>query len=278
GNKVFKNGMLFCGNSSGKLKGEITFIHASSNTKTMDISLTAQAKNDTIGIMVDWGNSSMTASNGKLSALTAFSRSKEKTFPLKTVIDVKETDITIGNEVWRVHPSQIIMADSGKVHIDNFYFSHESQYARVNGDVSKNEKDTIQVDLKDVNIGYIFNITNLKVDFDGIASGRGYLNRKSSGETMVKSLFSVKNLTFNNSLLGDANMEGEWDQKRKAIYLNAQIKEQNISHSRVTGYIYLLKPNDGLDLEIQADNLNIHFLLRAEIITNKGLYLVTFIG
>ncbi|KAA6328859.1 hypothetical protein EZS27_022282, partial [termite gut metagenome] len=260
-NKVFKNGMFFCGNPTGKLKGEIKFSNASNDTnKAMNISLIAQAKNDTVDITVDWENHPMATHNGRLSALTAFSRSKGHTPFLKTVIDVKETDITIGNEVWKVHPSQIIVADSGKVHVNNFYFSHENQYARVNGDVSKDDKDTIKVDLKDLNVGYIFNITNSKTNFDGRASGRAYLNRKSSGETIMKSQLFVKNLTLNNSILGDANIEGEWHPKRKAIYLDAKIYEQNISNSRVTGYIYPLKANNGLDLDIQADSLNIHFL------------------
>ncbi|KAA6324389.1 hypothetical protein EZS27_026280, partial [termite gut metagenome] len=259
-NKVFKNGMFFCGNSTGKLKGEIKFSNASNDTnKVMNISLIAQAKNDTVDITVDWGNS-MATHNGKLAALAAFSRSKEHTPFLKTVIDVKETDITVGNEVWKVYPSQIIVADSGKVHVNNFYFSHENQYARVNGDVSKDDRDTIKVDLKDLNVGYIVNITNLKVNFDGIASGIAYLNRKSSGETVMQSRLFVQNLTLNNSILGDANIEGEWHQKRKAIYMDAKINEQNISNSRVTGYIYPLKANNGLDLNIQADSLNIHFL------------------
>jgi hypothetical protein len=183
----------------------------------------------------------------------------EKGSSLKTVIDIKETDIILNDTLWKVHPSQITVADSGKIHIDNFYFSHKDQYARMNGYASNSVSDTIKLDLKGLNIGYIFDAVNLKLNFDGVATGQAYLNRTSEQLTMKTKLF-IKDFRFNEAPLGDMNIEGKWDEKETGIYLDADIEEPDISKAKVTGYIYPLKPKSGLDLHIQGDNLDIYFL------------------
>ncbi|KAA6309497.1 hypothetical protein EZS27_039021, partial [termite gut metagenome] len=213
--KEFESGMIFFGNSGDRLRGEVRFNNNRKDNKTINVSLVAQAKNDTIDTTINWGNSSEVTYSGTFSASTGFSRLDEKKSSLKTVIDIKETNIILNDTLWQVHPSQIIVADSGKVHINNFYFSHEDQYARVNGYASNNVNDTIKFDLKGLNIGYIFDAVNLKnLNFEGVATGQAYLNRTSETLTMQSSLF-VKDFSFNDAVLGDMNIKGKWDEEEK---------------------------------------------------------------
>ncbi|KAA6338320.1 hypothetical protein EZS27_013669 [termite gut metagenome] len=259
-NKEFESGMIFFGNPGDRLRGEVRFSNNRKSNKAINVSLVAQAKNDTIDTTINWGNSSEVTYSGNFSASTGFSRLGETKSSLKTVIDIKETNIILNDTLWKVHPSQIIVADSGKVHINNFYFSHEDQYARVNGYASNNVNDTIKLDLKDLNIDYIFDVVNLKnLNFKGVATGQAYLNRTSEKLTMKSKLF-VKDFRFNEALLGDMNIAGKWDEKEKGIYLDADIEDPDISKAKVTGYIYPLKPKSGVDLHIQGDNLDIYFL------------------
>ncbi|KAA6338098.1 hypothetical protein EZS27_013861 [termite gut metagenome] len=259
GDRKFESGMFFLGNPGDRLKGEVRFSNNRKDNKAINVSLVAQAKNDTIDTTINWGNSSEVTYSGKFSTSTGFSRLGEKS-PLKTVIDIKETNIILNDTLWTVHPSQIIVADSGKIHINNFYFSHKDQYARVNGYASNNVNDTIKFDLKDLNIGYVFDAVNLKsLNFEGIATGQAYLNRTSEKLTMNSRLF-VEGFRFNETLLGDMDIEGKWDEEEKGIYLDADIEDPDISKTKVTGYIYPLKPKNGVDLHIQGDNLDVHFL------------------
>ncbi|KAA6328701.1 hypothetical protein EZS27_022429 [termite gut metagenome] len=260
GNNEFESGMIFLGNLDDWMRGEIRFSTNRKGTGNINVSLITQAKNDTISTAIHWGNDTETTYSGKLSVLTSFSHSGGKKPSLKTVVDINETDIILNNILWKVYPSQIIMADSGKIHVNNFYFGHENQYVRVNGGASNNVNDTIRMDLKDINIGYIFDAFNFKnLNFDGRANGKAFLNRFSGKINMESQLF-VEDFSFNKTLFGDMNIKGKWDEKERGIYVDADIKEGNISHSKATGYFYLLNLNKGLDLDIRTDNLNIYFL------------------
>ena len=70
----------------------------------------------------------------------------------------------------------------------------------------------------------------------------------------------VKNFSLNEGRLGDLDIYGEWDNENRGIRLDASIQDIASAPSRVTGIIYPLKPESGLDLNIEAHGLNLKFL------------------
>ncbi len=77
--------------------------------------------------------------------------------------------------LWKIHPSQVVV-DSGRVDVNNFYFSHQDRYVRINGRLSENPKDTVKVDLKDKYGICVFDIASISddVNFEGDATGTAY--------------------------------------------------------------------------------------------------------
>ena len=132
---------------------------------------------------------------------------------------------------------------------------------RINGRLSDNPADTVKVDLKDINMGYVFDIANISddVNFEGDATGTAYASSVFKKPVMNTRLF-VKNFSLNQGRLGDLNVYGAWDNEKRGIYLDASIQDISPSPSRVTGMIYPLKPESGLDLNIDAHELNLKFL------------------
>ena len=86
---------------------------------------------------------------------------------MKTIVNVQETDVILNDTIWKIH-SQIVV-DSGKIHVNNFYFSHKERHLRINGTVSEQPQDTVRLNLKEINIGYVFDIADLGVNFKGEA-------------------------------------------------------------------------------------------------------------
>lgn len=159
---------------------------------------------------------------------------------MKTVVDVQKTDIILNDTLWEIHPSQVVI-DSGKIHINDFYFSHKDRHLRINGVISEEPNDTVRLDLKDINIGYVFDIADLGVNFKGEATGPAYASGVLKTPVMYTDLF-IRSLGLNDGLLGDANIHGEWHHEVKGIYLDAHIREKDIAKSHVYGYIYPIKP------------------------------------
>lgn len=258
GNMFIESGLLLLENSSDNLRGRLRFSNLRKKG-TVNISLDAQAQNDTLTTRLNWGNSATATYSGHFLAQTNFARKQGEGSLLKTVVNIKPTNVILNDTIWKIHNSQIV-ADSGRIHIDNFHFGHTDQYMRINGYASQNANDTVKLEMKDINIGYIFDILNFKsVDFDGAASGVA----RASGvfrEPVMNTRLSVKDFSFNDGIMGDMNIYGEWNSKEEGIYVDADIREKDIASIDVKGFIYPLKPKSGLDLDIKPERANIKFL------------------
>lgn len=263
--KYIESGMLLCENSNDRFHTHLRFSERKSEG-TVNVVMEAEAKNDSLQATLNWGNNRSTTYCGKLSALTHFirpqeeasARSHRKEAPLKAHIDIQPTQIILNDTLWQIHPSKILI-DSGKVHVNNFYFSHKDRHLRINGTLSKLPQDTVRLDLKDINIGYVFDIADLGVNFKGEATGPAYASGVLEHPVMNTDLF-IRNLGLNDGLLGDSHIHGEWHHDVKGILLDAQIQEKDIAHTHVHGFVYPLKPTSALDLQIEADSTNLKFI------------------
>lgn len=258
-NNFIESGMILCENPSDHISAKVRLTSLKKNG-AVNLSLEAQAKDDKVSTTLNWGNNAIATYSGKLAAVAQFLRTAGEKPLLKAMVDVKQTDVILNDTLWQIHPSQVVV-DSGKVDVNNFYFSHHDRYVRINGRLSDNPTDTVKVDLKDINMGYVFDIANISddVNFEGDATGTAYASGVFKKPVMNTRLF-VKNFSLNQGRLGDLNVYGAWDNEKRGIYLDASIQDISPSPSRVTGMIYPLKPESGLDLNIDAHELNLKFL------------------
>ena len=258
-NNFIESGMILCENPSNHIRARVRLTNLKKKG-AVNLSLDAQAKDDNISTTLKWGNSAAVTYSGQLAAVAKFLRTEGEKPLLKAMVEVKPTDIILNDTLWQIHPSQVVV-DSGKVDVNNFYFSHQDRYVRINGRLSDNPQDSVKVDLKDINMGYVFDIASISddVNFEGDATGTAYASGVFKKPVMNTRLF-IKNFSLNQGRLGDLNIYGEWDNENRGIRLDASIKDISTTPSRVTGIIHPLKPESGLDLNIEANELNLKFL------------------
>lgn len=257
-NNLIESGLVLCENESDNIHAKVRFTNRK-KTDASSVSLDAKAKDDVIQTTINWGNNAAVTYGGQLSAVAKFLRTQGKKPVLKTVVDLKPTDIIINDTIWKIHPSQIVV-DSGKVDVKNFYFSHRNRYIRANGCISSNPLDTVKLELKKINMNYIFDIVGISEDVNfggdatGIASASGILKKP----VLNANLF-IQNFSLNEGRLGDLNVYAAWENDIKGLFLDAKIADGSYQ-SHVSGHIFPLKPESGLDLNIDADHLNLKFL------------------
>ena len=258
-NNFIESGMILCENPSNHIRARVRLTNLKKKG-AVNLSLDAQAKDDNISTTLNWGNSAAVTYSGQLAAVAKFLRTEGEKPLLKAMVEVKPTDIILNDTLWQIHPSQVVV-DSGKVDVNNFYFSHQDRYVRINGRLSDNPQDSVKVDLKDINMGYVFDIASISddVNFEGDATGTAYASGVFKKPVMNTRLF-IKNFSLNQGRLGDLNIYGEWDNENRGIRLDASIKDIFTTPSRVTGIIHPLKRESGLDLNIEANELNLKFL------------------
>ena len=258
GNNYIESGMLLLHNPENDIELTARITNFKGNNP-ISVSMTGKASDDKTNLTLNWGNSQSETYSGKIAAEAKFIRNEEDR-SLLTHIQMTPTDIILNDTLWKMHPSDILVK-SGKVKIHNFQFSSGERYLKADGVISKEKTDTIQVDLKDINLGYVFDIVNLTdaVKFGGDATGH-VTGCNILTKPDLDARLHISNFTLNNGLLGETNIYGTWLNEKKAIYLDTYIKNEANATSHVEGFIYPIKPNGGLDLNIDADQLNVKFL------------------
>ena len=250
--KFYESAMLLCENPADQFRVHARFNEMKPNG-AINVALEAHARGDSLHTQLHWGNSGTTTYSGRLDALAQFTPT-----PIKTTIQIRPTDIILNDTVWSVHPATVEV-DSGKVHIHDFAFSHNERHLHINGTLSKEPKDTLRLDLNRINIGYVFDIADLGINFCGEATGPAFATNLLSDPYMETDLF-IKNLGINDGVIGDAQLHGEWHNPIQGLLLDAHISEGTEARTHVHGYVYPIKPTSSLDLQIKAQRTNLQFI------------------
>lgn len=257
-NNFIESAMFICSNNSDNISGKARLTKKNKDN-AVNIAVNVEAFDDHLSTNIDWGNNSNTTYSGRLSTLARFFK-EETSKEIKSTIHIQPTDVILNDTIWKIHPSEINI-ESKTIHINNFSFSHAERHLKVNGTISNNPADTIVADLKNINLGYVFDIAQVTDDviFGGDATGIAYASDLLNNPKAEAHL-NVRNFCLNHGPLGNLNITGIWNNENKGIYLDAHIKDKSQAESTVKGYIFPIKPTSGLDLHIDANNLNIKFI------------------
>lgn len=215
------------------------------------------ATNNELRTIINWGNNTDVTYSGKLFAITRFEKPSDNKSQLRTNIELQPSKIIMNDQEWNIHPSTVLL-DSGKVYIDHFLFESKNRFLKAQGVIGKNPEDTCHAQLKDIDLGYILDMVQFDaVQFNGLISGDVRLGQLMSAPEMTAEL-DVNDFQLNKSSFGRAKIHGEWDNELGGVRLLADMKEDTLSTTHVTGYV---SPKlKGLDLHIQAGGTNLAFL------------------
>lgn len=263
GNKLIENTMLTArvrgASDSGVLpRGDVSFSTMVPTKKgAITLLTTVDAANNQVDSRIEWKVARDREFSGNLSLAALFGRTDTR--QLTTRININPGRLVFNDTVWTVEPS-VIDIEGKNAQIHDFRVGRDRQYLTIEGKASPDPDDRIEMILEDINLDYIFETLNIDVArFGGNATGRFYaFNLFTDHPAAYTPELRVKNLTYNNSLMGDAIIKSAWHPRTKAISLDADITQPNGRHSFVDGYI---KPTvDSLDLSFKADKLEIGFL------------------
>lgn len=178
----------------------------------------------------------------------------------QTRVRVLPSFLYLNDAEWYVGESTVNYSED-KLTVSDFNIAHNDQHISINGVASKSEEDMMVVDLNDINLDYIFDTLNINyVSFGGTATGQAIATGAFSPnlDAHTRNL-SVKNLSYNHCVLGDAKMFGDFNIKEKRVGIEADVAEQGRHVADIKGGIWL-GGKDSLSFGINADKVRINFL------------------
>ncbi|MEM0938571.1 MAG: translocation/assembly module TamB domain-containing protein [Bacteroidota bacterium] len=171
------------------------------------------------------------------------------------VFKVLPSNIIILNDQWSFNLSNNITFKSGDIMLKNFEIYDQSESIRVSGIVSDNKNTSVNITIEDLNMDKANLFSEIK--FDGFLNGSFDFFRDHVDQPMrYDGGFFLKNLKYDNILLGDLDGSSRWEPSTRSIYSTMEVKRDDFKSVQIKGYYFPAKSYDQLDFDIdfnQAD-------------------------
>ena len=223
----------------------------------MALNLDASGQNNMLDANLGWRVQRDADFHGNLNLSALLDRGMDG--KIKADVDVMPSQMVFNDTVWAVEKGRISFND-GVLTVDNLSGGHDNQFIRINGKASKNPDDVMCLELSDVSLDYVFGTLAIDhVDFGGRATSKVYASDLFSDAPRLHSpsLF-IKNITYNGALMGDLDIELDYDNDTRGIMVKGDIEQRNGRSSALDGGIYV--SDDSLYIEFDTDHANVAFL------------------
>ncbi len=229
-------------------------------TKSGPMKLVFQTKGESDRLFADvsWDIDRAQVYEGNVSVSALFSRDGEG--GLCTDVDIAKSSLTFNDSTWTVNPAKIAVSPKHEIRVTGLNVHRSNQYVKIEGNVSDNPWDLLTLDLRNFSLDYLFESLGIdKVMLGGDATGTFYASRLLSSEPVLETPgLSVRGISYNKVVLGDADVRSRWEPETRGITLDATIDSPEGRRSLVNGAIYPL--NESLDLVFTADRVNVGFM------------------
>lgn len=261
-NKIIENTSLY-------LSVDSTFhaarLLARSSIPTKDglnnVNLSVTAENNRIDTDVSWKIDRKKIYKGEVSLSTAVSRNID-TDELSATVSLNPSSLVFNDSIWNVKPAEIHIEKDRYV-VDGLEVIRSNQFVMANGVVSKDPDESLTLSLLNFNLDYLFESLGLdNVRIGGDATGLFHASDVLSKEPrLLTDNLKVRDISFNKTVFGNADIKSRWDIDKKGVMIDAVIVPENEKERKtfINGGIFPMA--DSLDLHFNADRIDASFLL-----------------
>lgn len=224
------------------------------NLRLDNLSLTTVSKHDSSRLGVRWNNWQDLLDRGDLQAVAFFSRNSGS--KPHAVIDLLRTDVVTRDSMWTVSPGRIVV-DSSRMQVSALRVSHDAQYFSLQGIISEDPVDKMNLIFEQ------FNLANLNglLGSTGFALG-GMLNGNASisdlyNNPLFTSRMNIDSLTVNQEMFGNSTIMSSWDDRHKAIRVEAWTMRDNLKTLKLNGN-YIPAGEGKLNFTLELDKLRMN--------------------
>ena len=124
-------------------------------------SVNFSTKPDNFTFIVDWDNKDKIMNKGNFIARGSIEKNTILNNNAILKIDIDSTQIYSRNNLWKINQSSI-RVDSNTINLNKFFISNNDRYYLIDGTISENPADTLNLEFKDIDISPVNYIGNQK--------------------------------------------------------------------------------------------------------------------
>ena len=214
----------------------------------------SKVNSDSIDILARWNNWEDIVYRGSIRANLLLSKPPGYTHP-HFAINILPTTIITYDTIWKISECEIFI-DSNDIIVNDFSVKHREERFDLRGKLSSNPSDRIDLAFHNFNLGNLNVVTNSKgFQIAGILNGDASFSSLFDNPLIVSSL-EIDSLIINNEKLGTANIQTNWNSRKKSIEVQAYALRDKLKTVLIDGNYYL--NNKGLDFAIKLDKLRLN--------------------
>ncbi|NLL28930.1 MAG: translocation/assembly module TamB [Bacteroidales bacterium] len=262
---------------SGKIKTENLMLIAQTFSK--NIYLTVQSEDLTYGDSLVIGNlvaNTVTFNNKTDFSINWINEKSKKSFfgditgdlayleGNRVVVRFDESDLTLNDSLYHVKDNGKVDIDSTGIRISDFAIYSKMQKITVDGRISKDPYDILQISFENVFLDDFDDITStFNLDLDGNMNGYCLLSNLYAVPD-YRADISIDKVSINKNFIGDAKIKSSWDNNRQAVYSEALIVYKGSIGSNTPfsakGYFNPRDSVNMLDFVVDLDRLNLKLI------------------
>jgi hypothetical protein len=244
-NNTFKD-LSVAGNISDTISKVIiksSTLNISGISELKDLKLTFESSPDKFLFDIDWDNKEKILNKGKFVAEGTIDRvSPEQKKPVLKIA-LLPADIFVRDTLWKIYPS-VIVIDSNYVSIKELSIRNKENYFLIDGVISENKADTMNLEFNGIDIGPLNNLYEKQLMNDPnmikLSLG-GKLNGKVSFTDLYKNFMfesdiSLNDFTILGSRYGNVKIVSIWNFSKKVADITASNNYNGKKMFDISGY------------------------------------------
>uniref|UniRef100_UPI0040487A01 translocation/assembly module TamB domain-containing protein n=2 Tax=Algoriphagus sp. TaxID=1872435 RepID=UPI0040487A01 len=199
-----------------------------------------------------------TQSKARIEAETRFTKTG-------TFLKFKPSLLRVLNREWQFDPDNLVSLQEGALTLSKVGVLNEGQSLGLEGIISANPKESLELDLKGVSLDLLNTVSPLEVE--GIADGRFALS-SLLGETTLTGSLHVEGLAINDFPIGEVDLSAAMEERNLRLHLENYFNEQK--KIAIDGTIDLDAQNLDFAANLTQANLVIFEPFLSKYISNLG--------
>ena len=235
------------------------------------VSLVSSAFDNELTNKLIWKNSLAVNNAGELDLKAHIINNNGK---LAAQLSVLPSQIIISDSTWNLGRSTVNINADSTISIQDFKFGKSAtQFVHVNGVISKNHKDSLNLSMSKLNLDFVMKIVKLQgISLGGLVSGKATLFGVLNQPIFEAGLF-VKDFSLNNKLIADGYVNSKWDKQNSMLVAHGTFLD-NKKDTVLTAKAVYTPRTDTIDVMYHSKRTSLEFLSRyfGNIVENFKAY------
>ena len=218
--------------------------------------VSAGDNNIDLGILL--GNTDSVRNEGRINISSYITRYLDQP---QLDIQIKPTHIILNDSAWTISPTNLTYTHAThSLDIHNLQLNTDYQFIKADGRASKEESDSINIQLNNINLNYLLSYTeaNKAISILGPVTGTATIYSVFS-ELMLEAKASIPQGGINDVYLGDVTAEARLDRENKSIIIEGEVIDS--TQHLVASVIGKVVPKaQQWELDITCDSVDVSFI------------------